>query len=100
MGGGEISSTKLHIDATGSVAVSGVSKAGNGVWMSGYNTQEMVDMQRADPNFQILIEWLERQQEPGNELLATSPAIKHYWVNRNNYFIDNDGLLWERSEEC
>ena len=99
MGGGEISSTKLHIDATGSVAVLGVSKAGNGVWMSGYNTQEMVDMQRADPNFQILIEWLERQQEPGNELLATSPAIKHYWVNRNNYFIDKDGLLWERSEE-
>lgn len=48
--------------------------------------------------YKIIIKWLEYQDKPDNELFLMSKAAKAYWINKELFILDQDGLLWKQDE--
>ncbi len=63
--------------------------------MSGFTPAELKEEQEKDPDLAFILNWLKNDQEPPeNELFLASPAAKNYWVNKELYYLDEDGVLF------
>lgn len=67
-------------------------------WIQGHTNDEIKSAQRNDTALQIIIKWLEYQDKPDNELFLMSKAAKAYWINKELFILDQDGLLWKQDE--
>ena len=69
-------------------------------WVSSYSWNEVADLQRKDPDLNIIINWLANKEEPSEEeLFLSNAAIKNYWINRDLFSISENGVLWRRDME-
>ena len=69
-------------------------------WLSGHTWTEVGELQHKDADQKFILEWLESQKEPAeDELMLSSPSAKHYWINKELYFLDTNGILWKRDVE-
>ena len=60
----------------------------------GHSAGDLRIAQRGDPDLALLITWLEKKHEPTQgELYSQSPAVKKYWLLRENLEL-RDGLLY------
>lgn len=67
-------------------------------WIQGHTNDEIKSAQRNDTALQIIIKWLEYQDKLDNELFLMSKAAKAYWINKELFILDQDGLLWKQDE--
>lgn len=69
-------------------------------WIQGHTNDEIKSAQRNDTALQIIIKWLEYQDKPDNELFLMSKAAKAYWINKELFILDQDGLtsIWKQDE--
>lgn len=65
-------------------------------WIQGHTNDEIKSAQRNDTALQIIIKWLEYQDKPDNELFLMSKAAKAYWINKDLFILNQDGLLWKQ----
>ncbi|KAK3105395.1 hypothetical protein FSP39_024200 [Pinctada imbricata] len=65
-------------------------------WIKGYSWNEVKDLQGKDKDLLSIIQWLTSQQAPSeSDLFLNSPASKHYWMNRELFFLCDEGVLWK-----
>ena len=68
-------------------------------WIGGYTTEEIRKLQMEDPDLFQLFHWLEDGEEPTEaELALGSPALKYYWLGRQQLEMV-DGVLYYRWEK-
>ena len=61
-----------------------------------YTSQEMRELQLADPDINCLLQWMEHQTQPSQrELHLSSPAVKYFWANQKLLQV-KDGVLHYR----
>ena len=78
-----------------SVSLDTDSDTTSGVWVDGYSRLAVKEAQDKDPDLAQLLDWLRTQKCPTErELFLSSPAAKHYWLNRQLYKEDTDGIVW------
>ena len=66
-------------------------------WLKGYTWEEIYEFQHKDADLKFILEWLEAQKEPvEGELFISGPSAKHYWINKELYFLGENGILWKR----
>ena len=69
-------------------------------WVGCYSWDDICTAQTADKNLTFLVRWLKTQELPSeNDLFRSSPAAKHYWINRNLYCLDDNEVLWRKGIE-
>lgn len=62
--------------------------------------EEMSLIKSNSPELSLTLDWLEGELGPDEgELFLASPAVKHYYINRNLLHLDNDKVLWKEIEE-
>lgn len=61
--------------------------------------EEMSLIQSNAPELSLTLDWLEGELGRCWELFLASPAVKHYYINRNLLHLDNDKVLWKEIEE-
>ncbi|XP_070546257.1 uncharacterized protein [Ptychodera flava] len=60
---------------------------------------DIKEAQQNDPELQYVYEWAYSRTGPSEgELKLSSPATKHYWINREMFFI-TEGVLWREGNE-
>ncbi|KAK3084013.1 hypothetical protein FSP39_006719 [Pinctada imbricata] len=64
-------------------------------WMESYTWSEVKEYQRNDRDLKFILNWLTNQEEP-SDIFLSNPAAKNYWVNRELYFLCEDGILWKK----
>ena len=68
--------------------------AGNGYFFSEYSPQDLRKEQEQDPDLKVLIEWLNTGNSPSEaDTLLCSPAAKNYWINKDMFGKDNNGIV-------
>lgn len=66
----------------------------------GLTPEEMSLSQSNDPELGLILDWLGGELEPDEgELFLTSPAVKHYYINRSLLHLDSNKVLWKEIEE-
>ena len=66
-------------------------------WMSGYTWDDIRNYQRQDEDLTLIIEWLENNKQPTEDILfLSSPVTKHYWITRELFFLEESGVLWRK----
>lgn len=51
--------------------------------------------QSNDPELGLILDWFGGELGPDEgELFLTSPAVKHYYLNKNMLYLDSDKVLW------
>ena len=69
-------------------------------WLNGYSWEEVRTFQAEDKELKFILTWLELQEEPPEgELFLSSPATKHYWINKELFSLSDDGVLWKRRDD-
>jgi hypothetical protein len=64
-----------------------------------YTTEELLTEQRKDPDLQLILEWLTSQKEPDEaDLFLSSQAAKKYLINKEQFFLDDEIILRNRSK--
>lgn len=59
-----------------------------------YSPEELKDLQKKDSDLQLILPYLETNEVPGEDVIfISSKAAKKYWVNKEMFFIDADGVL-------
>ncbi|VDI27662.1 Hypothetical predicted protein [Mytilus galloprovincialis] len=65
-----------------------------GISFKGFTNEEIKTKQSEDPDLLLLLNWLKDQVEPSqNTLFSASPAVKSYWINKEKFFLDDNGIL-------
>ncbi|CAG2189295.1 unnamed protein product [Mytilus edulis] len=65
-----------------------------GISFKGFTNEEIKTKQSEDPDLLVLLNWLKDQVEPSqNTLFSASPAVKSYWINKEKFFLDDNGIL-------
>ena len=71
----------------------------NPSWCFSYSLDELRNMQLEDPVISTLLDWLENDIDPDqNDLMLHKPALKRFWRNKSQLFIEN-GVLYYKWEE-
>ena len=66
-------------------------------WVDAYSWNEIGKQQQTDIDFKFVISWLQNQEYPSEcDLSLSSPAAKNYWINRELYELDDNGVLWRK----
>ena len=69
-------------------------------WMEGYTWEEIKDYQQADRDLRFILKWLTTKEKPSDsELFLSNPAAKNYWINKELFFLCDDGVLWKKNPE-
>lgn len=69
-------------------------------WVQKYSWADIKTAQHKDPALKFIIWWLATQEEPGeDELMLSTPAVKHCWLTKELFSSDDDGVLWRRNAE-
>lgn len=72
----------------------------SGVQLSGYSATDIRDAQGKDPDLSLLLRYLKDAEEISDgELLLSSKGTKYYWINRELYSLDQEGVLWRKPGE-
>lgn len=66
-------------------------------WVGGYTTEEIAKLQRADPDIQVVFDWLDQSpQRPSRDAVARhSPATRNLWLLWQQLVLHN-GVLYKR----
>ena len=65
-----------------------------GIAIQGFSIDEIKEAQERDPDLQLILKWFKDKTKPtDNELFLASPATKSFWINRNMFFVDDNGIL-------
>ena len=67
-------------------------------WVPSYSMDDLRQAQMDDEDLGVVIPWLEDDVQPSREqLVLTSPAVRHYWLQRRQLFLSNGVLFyhWE-----
>ena len=67
-------------------------------WMDHWTPEEMCKEQQKDPNIAVVSNWIAAGDRPDpSNVYRQSPAVKHYWLLRNQLQVVNGVLLfrWE-----
>ena len=82
---------------TRSVFASRTSGDQPGVWVDGYSRSAILEAQGQDDDLTLLLQWLKSQESPTEkDLSLSSPTTKNYWLNRQLFVVDSDGILWRK----
>lgn len=55
--------------------------------------------QSKDPDLHLILHWLKNNEEPAEtDLFLADQAAKKYFVNREQFFLDRDGVLRNKSK--
>ena len=87
-------------DAAPAVAAStGFSAGRTTSWVNGYTSEEIAQMQRADPDLKTVLDWLDKSpQRPSRDMVARhSPATRNLWLLWQQLVLQN-GVLYKRWE--
>lgn len=69
-------------------------------WINGYSWQDIITAQKGDSELNILCAWLKTRETPTEEaLMLSSQEVKHYWINKELFTLDDDGVLWRRDPQ-
>ena len=69
----------------------------SGVWVDGYSRSAILEAQGQDDDLTLLLQWLKSQESPTEkDLSLSSPTTKNYWLNRQLFVVDSDGILWRK----
>lgn len=64
-----------------------------------YTTDQLSAEQAKDQDLQLVLHWLKSQEEPAEtDLFLADQAAKKYHINREQFFLDSDGVLRNRSK--
>ena len=64
-----------------------------------YTTTELRDTQKADDNLTLILYFLENNAEPAqSEVAISSPAAKTYLFNREFFYLNDNGILYNVSK--
>lgn len=64
-----------------------------------YTTDQLSAEQAKDQDLQLVLHWLNSQEEPAEtDLFLADQAAKKYHINREQFFLDSDGVLRNRSK--
>lgn len=58
-----------------------------------YSPEELEELQEKDSDLQLILPYLETNEVPEDVIFISSKAAKKYWVNKEMFFIDADGVL-------
>lgn len=59
-----------------------------------YSPEELKDLQKNDSDLQLILPYLKTNEVQGEDVIfISSKAAKKYWVNKEMFFIDADGVL-------
>ena len=90
-GKNRLDNLRSHINVC---AISPSTDAGNGYFFSEYSPQDLRKEQERDPDLKVLIEWLNTGKSPSEaDMLLCSPAAKNYWINKDMFGKDNNGIV-------
>ncbi|XP_033759516.1 uncharacterized protein K02A2.6-like [Pecten maximus] len=66
--------------------------------LSAYSAPDIKASQEKDPDLVALRDWLENGHELSeNDIFLSDRAVKYYWINRERYYLDADGVLMRKS---
>lgn len=64
-----------------------------------YTTEQLSAEQAKDKDLHLVLHWLKNQEEPAEtDLFLADQAAKKYHINREQFFLDSDGVLRNRSK--
>ncbi|XP_052704608.1 uncharacterized protein LOC128180527 [Crassostrea angulata] len=64
-----------------------------------YTTDQLSAEQAKDKDLHLVLHWLKNQEEPAEtDLFLADQAAKKYHINREQFFLDSDGVLRNRSK--
>lgn len=59
-----------------------------------YSPEELKELQKKDSVLQLILPYLQTNEAPGEDIIFISSNVaKKYWVNKEMFFIDADGVL-------
>ncbi|CAC5395820.1 unnamed protein product [Mytilus coruscus] len=65
-----------------------------GIIISGFSEEEIKTGQESDPDLMFILPYLKDGSEPlSNDLFLASPAAKCHWINKERFFMDDNGVL-------
>ncbi|CAC5380399.1 unnamed protein product [Mytilus coruscus] len=65
-----------------------------GITISGFSDEEIKTGQESDPDLMFILPYLKDGSEPlSNDLFLASPAAKSHWINKQRFFMDDNGVL-------
>ncbi|XP_052081122.1 uncharacterized protein LOC127719138 [Mytilus californianus] len=65
-----------------------------GITISGFSEEEIKTGQESDPDLMFILPYLKDGSEPlSNDLFLASPAAKSHWINKQRFFMDDNGVL-------
>lgn len=66
----------------------------------GQTNEEMSKGQASDPKLMAVVHWLRHQESPTQAQLSLfDPISKRYWINRERFVLDDDGILWIKNKK-
>jgi hypothetical protein len=69
------------------------------VYGSSYTTDQLSKAQENDSDLNLIRSCLQIKVEPKDKILFfASPAAKKYVINKEQFFLDENGILWNRSQ--
>ena len=64
-----------------------------------YTTEQLLKEQHKDPDLHLILHWLNSKEEPEEaDLFLASQAAKKYFVNKEQFFLDQEKVLRNRSK--
>ncbi|CAC5398399.1 unnamed protein product [Mytilus coruscus] len=70
-----------------------------GITISGFSEEEIKTGQESDQDLMFILPYLKDGSEPlSNDLFLASPAAKSHWINKQRFFMDDNGVLKSQPE--
>ena len=67
-------------------------------FISGYTSEYRKKAQEEDNDLALILYWLNRKEDPPEDMVAlASPAAKKYLVNKEYFYVNSEGVLWNIS---
>ena len=65
----------------------------------GCSKKDFISSQEADPELSIILDWCKNNVQPSEYVLSlSSPTSKTYWLNKELFVLDSDGMLWKKDK--
>ena len=59
-----------------------------------YSAEDLIKFQDQDPDLELILYFLRNKEDPSEDtIFRCGPAAKKYWVNREMFFLDEEGIL-------
>lgn len=86
------------VDADREIEVQVLTQENNSLGIQ-YTKEQLSTEQQKDPDLQLILYWLEHKTEPPEaDMFIAGPAAKKYLVNKEQFHLDNQHVLWNLSK--